>query len=165
MQQVLDFLEDEEEEEFNFIANIVCGQSAKNGVLKINCTNIDELWMHNEYEPAEPFCLCFKVFCKCVYDMNDRNKTKWDEINILVGNIDDDGTFYLLLEVQLDSYNFIFQIQTYDKKANRWMDKTDKEFIVNVPSFYLMLNMKKMSGLILERSENINQEVHKLLIF
>ena len=141
-QQVLDFLE-EDEEEFNFIADIVCDQSANNGVLKIECTNIDELWIHNEYEPTEPYCPCFKVFCKCVCNMDDRNKIKWDEITILVGNVGDDGTFYLLLEVQLDSYNFIFQIQAHDKKANKWMDKTEKEFIVNVPSFLFDIKYEK----------------------
>lgn len=144
-QNILDFLE-EEQEEFNFIPDVTCAESANNGVLKMSVNNIDELWMHNEFEPNDPYSPCFRLICKCIdskCNIDDAaDETEWDEIIVLVGNIEDDGSFYLLMEVQLDSYNLMFRVQAHDKKADKWMNKT-KQFIINVPSFLLNIKYEK----------------------
>ena len=136
--QVSNFLEESEDEqdEFDFIPDIETCSETNNGILKINIKNIDELWLHNEYDQYQVYLPCLKLFCKSIYDTNIEKEIEWQTLDILIGNIKDEGIFFLLLEAQLDCYKFIFKLQAHDKIKNKWMTET-KQYIVNVPSFQI----------------------------
>eukprot|EP01084_Bolivina_argentea_P105826 189518_1 len=124
--------ESKKEEPFDFIPTIECPTSANNGVIAIQITNIKEFWKHGRFKHMHEKCI--QLIYKKHSDANTDIDNQWRCRNILLGNINSNGSFHLKLPVHLHHYTIQFSCQAIDVKTQKFMSKSTFH-TVNIPSF------------------------------
>eukprot|EP01083_Nonionella_stella_P136689 416057_1 len=119
-------------EEYNFIPEIECHESAVNGIVSIQVTNISNLWKNGPFQNmhAECFQFIYKRHCESNTEIED----VWRCRDILLGNVSVHGIMHIKFPVHLHQYVIQFALQAMNVNTQQYMTKS-RFHSINIPSF------------------------------